>query len=262
MKIYDCFQFYNELDLLDIRLNELNNIVDYFVIVEAELSHNLKQKNLYYQDNKHLFEKFADKIIHIVVKSNEFCDTPMENDKIQRRAILRGIQKADSNDIIMISDLDEIPKSSTLKNFLKDNINILPSVFTQYFFYYYLNTFLSSGGNKLNYGTTLFLKKDIIDDIQKSRDSNLRDHSYNKIPDGGWHFSFLGDKDFVINKIRNFAHNEFNGLTDDQITSFYEKMVDPLGRGDYYNIEKTDDLSILPVYVQENINKFEKYIKK
>jgi beta-1,4-mannosyl-glycoprotein beta-1,4-N-acetylglucosaminyltransferase len=67
MKIIDCFTFYNELKLLEYRLNILYNIVDYFIIVEANQTHQGKSKKLYYNENKNRFEKFQDKIIHIVV---------------------------------------------------------------------------------------------------------------------------------------------------------------------------------------------------
>mgnify|MGYP003659202461 CR=1 FL=1 len=71
-KIYDCFQFFNELDILDIRLNELDSEVDYFIVVEAELSHQLKPKPLYFEENKKRYSKFLHKIIHLVVPANEF----------------------------------------------------------------------------------------------------------------------------------------------------------------------------------------------
>lgn len=261
MKTYDCFQFYNELDLLEIRLNELNDSVDYFVLVESELTHNLNEKPLYYNLNKERYNKFQHKIINLTVKSNEFTNNSMENDKIQRNKINEIIKDVNVDDFILISDLDEIPKKTSLENHIKNNPTT-PAVFSQYIFYFYLNTFLYVNGSNINYGTTLFRKNDIINNIEKSRDGNLRDNSFYKINDGGWHFSFLGDKDFVINKIRNFAHSEFNYLTNEQIINFYENMKDPLNRGNNHTIGKIENNDILPEYVLKNIKKLEHLILK
>ena len=71
-KIIDCFTFYNEMDLLNYRLNILYNVVDYFIIVESTHTYVGKEKKLFYNDNKHLFEKFNDKIIHIIVDDFPF----------------------------------------------------------------------------------------------------------------------------------------------------------------------------------------------
>ena len=70
--IYDCFPFFNELDLLEIRLNELSGVVDRFVLSEAELTHNGDRKPLYFNEHKDRFAKFADKIIHIIVRKDGF----------------------------------------------------------------------------------------------------------------------------------------------------------------------------------------------
>ena len=72
MKIVDCFIFYNELDMLQYRLDTIFNCVDYFIIVESRYTHSGKEKTLYYNDNKHLFESFNSKIIHIVLDELPF----------------------------------------------------------------------------------------------------------------------------------------------------------------------------------------------
>src|SRR3972149_9714059 len=95
VKIYDCFTFFNELEILNIRLNELYNSVDHFVIVESTKTSDGKSKPLYYENNKNLFSKFSNKIIHIVV--NNFEDKNIE--KAQKNAILKGLIDANDNDI-------------------------------------------------------------------------------------------------------------------------------------------------------------------
>lgn len=115
MAIYDCFTFFNELGILEIRLNELYDVVDYFVIVEAKKTHSGQQKELYFQANRDKFKKFEDKIIYIVtdlppIKNNDRWE--LEN--YQRDQIDKGLSKCNDDDIILISDADEIPKKEDI----------------------------------------------------------------------------------------------------------------------------------------------------
>src|SRR5689334_5945992 len=112
--IYDCFIFFNELELLDIRLNILNEVVDKFVLVEATQTHQYKPKPLYYSDNKERFKAFHDKIIHLIV--DELPPNPTNGprnswdmERFQRNCIARGLNDCKPDDVIIISDLDEIP---------------------------------------------------------------------------------------------------------------------------------------------------------
>jgi len=144
MKIYDCFTFFNELDLLEIRLNELNDAVDYFVLVEATKTQTGLPKSLYFENNKKMFEKFNKKIIHVIV--DDMPDIKrgawvLEN--YQRNQIMRGLTKCKDDDIIFISDLDEIPnkndfpeiiKRLTSKRNLAEKVNRLINVKLIYFF--------------------------------------------------------------------------------------------------------------------------------
>ena len=113
MKIIDCFIFYNELDLLTYRLNLLNNIVDYFIIVESTHTFVGKEKSLFFNENKHLFEKFTNKIIHIIVDDfpHKYPNVNISNNDVwnneifQRNAISRGINSIENlteSDLIII----------------------------------------------------------------------------------------------------------------------------------------------------------------
>ena len=119
-RIYDCFTFYNELDLLEIRLNELDPIVDHFVLCEAPVTFKGKPKPLLFKENRERFERFLPKIAHIVVD-----DMPTGPDKksvywqrqtFQRNAIRRGLGDADADDFIILSDLDEIPRATAVES--------------------------------------------------------------------------------------------------------------------------------------------------
>ena len=122
--IYDCFMYFDEDMLLDLRLNVMNKFVDFFVIVESKYTHQgkVKDKKLNLSD----FKKFKDKIIHIYNESKFENYNSWEKENFQRNLIMEGINKAKPDDYILISDLDEIPNLKKYKIFI--NISILYSI--------------------------------------------------------------------------------------------------------------------------------------
>ena len=118
VKIYDCFLFFNELDVLEIRLNELYDVVDYFVLVENPLTFSGNKKPLYFKENKKRFSKFSDKIIHIISPKVN-TDNPWVRERIQRDSILLGLKNAKDEDVIIISDVDEIVKKEKVQEIKK-----------------------------------------------------------------------------------------------------------------------------------------------
>ena len=155
MRIFDCFMFYDEEVVLDIRLNTLKNSVDCFVIVESKFYHNGKKRELKFNiDN---FPKFKDKIIYIVqdeelldletvkkeddegTKSYKLIFNAHKRENFQRNLISQGLVKSNEDDLIMISDVDEIPNLKDL-NVAKVNNKII--IFEQSIFYYKLNRYL------------------------------------------------------------------------------------------------------------------------
>lgn len=113
-KIYDCFPFFNELELLQIRLGELNDTVDYFVLVESIETQRGTPKKLFFEENKHLFAPYLHKIIHVAVRENHPEFSMWEREHFQRNCIARGLKNCKDKDIILISDLDEIPKKNCI----------------------------------------------------------------------------------------------------------------------------------------------------
>jgi beta-1,4-mannosyl-glycoprotein beta-1,4-N-acetylglucosaminyltransferase len=216
MKIVDCFIFYNELDLLTYRLNLLNDVVDYFIIVESTHTFVGKEKNLFYNENIHLFENFNKKIIHVIVddfpykypnidisKSNAWT-----NEFFQRDAISRGINRIDNlsnSDLIIISDLDEIPDPRTLDKIKKDNTKIDISSLEMDFYYYNLNTKFVNKWNPCK-----IISYEVYNIIKKSCTEIRSNNNCPKILNGGWHLSYFGDIYFIQNKIQNFSHQELN----------------------------------------------------
>ena len=158
MAIYDCFQFFNEEHILDLRLNVLDKFVDFFVIVESTTDHQGKQKKLNLNLNN--FKKFKNKIIYIVVDDTaENIKKPHKGgnslvEQHQRNSIMRGLNKCDDNDLIILSDVDEIPDLTKLNSFDKKNKY---AVFSQKAFAYKLNLFNESENNW--HGSKMCLKK-------------------------------------------------------------------------------------------------------
>ena len=149
--VYDCFPFFNELELLEIRLNELDPVVDKFILVEATRTFQKKPKPLYYQENKERFKKFEDKIIHIVVdKFPGFfykwrIPKAWDYDNYQKDQVILGLNNCKSDDVIIISDLDEIPSARLVEKY-KNYPGV--KVFEQLFCNYYLNCVAVSSPNR------------------------------------------------------------------------------------------------------------------
>jgi len=214
MKIIDGFTFYNELDMLLYRLSVLDDIVDYFIIVEATKTHAGKDKILYYEENKHLYEKFAHKIIHIIdeelIVPDITKDEQWNNEIHQRNEIKKGLEFLDlfltNDDILIISDLDEIPDTSMLRYLKENNKQTGYSALAMDFYYYNLNCKIQNekwySARIINYG--LFKNLNLsCNEVRMSTPENV-------IENGGWHLSYFGDGEFIKNKLQNFAHQEFN----------------------------------------------------
>jgi beta-1,4-mannosyl-glycoprotein beta-1,4-N-acetylglucosaminyltransferase len=199
--IIDCFTFYNELTLLEYRLTVLDK-VDKFVLVEATKTHSGKPKELFYEQNKARFQKWADKIVHIIVD-----DFPESNDawvpeRFQRNAIQRGLNTLALNDedTIIISDLDEIPNPAILSHKYSGIYALRQDAY-----YYNLTCFTTPNWTHakiMNWGTYK-----LIGSPQTCRMSRV-----NGIVElGGWHLSYFGNTEFIRNKLLSFAHTEYSG---------------------------------------------------
>ncbi len=262
--IYDTFIFFNELDLLEIRLNELDKVVDKFVLVESLMTFSGEEKPLYFQLNKNRFKKFLHKINHVVVKDindnnllqNRLIAHRAESTKllmrenIQRNAIMKGLIDAKKRDIILISDLDEIPPTQIIVKLSKTIKGGEVCGFKQKVYYYYLN--LLSNETIIGTKATHFENIDFPQNIRQSQKFTL-------IEQGGWHFSFLGGVEKIREKIRAYLHQEYNNQeTMLQIPFFVENRLDIFERPYEYAEVPIDNT--FPKYIQENKDKYLKYI--
>ncbi len=225
--IYDCFSYLDEDLLLNLRLNILNKYVDYFVIVEGNRTWQNNSKELKFDIKK--YEKFKDKIIYIKVTDLPDGRDPYLRENHQRNSILKGLINSKDQDIIIISDLDEIPNPEVFKNFKKE---MRFAVFKQKHFYYKFN--LQSKNNPYWLGSRICLKKYLISP-QWLRDLKFKKRPFwrldkfrlnNIIENGGWHFCNLKKPESLLYKYKNLCE------TDDPI-HFKEKIDEK-----YLNIEE------------------------
>lgn len=218
--VYDCFTFFNELDLLNIRLNILSPYVDKFIIVEAGKTQSLIDKPFYFEENKDKFSNFLNKIIHIKVEDypdNKNNLWEMENH--QRNCISRGFSNLADDDIVIISDVDEIPDPKKFVIF--KNIDFKLASFEQDFYAYFLNLKSISS----NWIGSVAVKYSILKNISPQNIRNHKDRIPTLIKNGGWHFSWLGGAEQAWEKSRSCIEplNKTNLPTKEDFINFFEK---------------------------------------
>ena len=267
MAIYDCFQFFNEEHIVDLRLNILNKFVDTFVIVESTINHQGQNKKLNFDIKK--FSKFKNKINYIIVD-----DTPKDIikphtggeslvEQHQRNSLIKGLKKASDNDLVILSDVDEIPDLNKLKEFDKNKY----AVFSQKMFMYKLNLLNLRESNW--HGSKICLKKN-LKSPQWLRNLKFKKYPFWRldkprniqiIKDGGWHFAYLHTAENISRKIKSFAHGEFNkkNLTDEkEIQKRIENKEDVFNRG--YDLKKIDIDESYPDYIRQNLELLKNWI--
>ena len=295
MKIFDAFMYFNEDLILDIRFNQLNDYVDKFVIVESTYTHSGQPKKLNF--NIQNFKKFSDKIIYITVddkpnnylkintddniqiKQNKQILNAMNLDNYQREKIADGVKIADGNDLILVSDVDEIPNLKLI-NLKKVSSKIL--IFKQFFFHYKFNLYLKG---LTHYGTKGCLKKYFkspqwLRNIKSKKynfyrlDILFSDKKYNSvefIENGGWHFSNLLNEEQIVYKLKSYGHHAdfpkdllnrdlFRKLIDERMI-MYDHSADK--KSDKYSkrIKLSElEFELLPSYVKNNRIKFKEWL--
>ena len=295
MTIYDCFTFFNELDVLEIRLGELYSVVDYFVLVEASQTYQGAPKPLYYLNNADRFQRFRDKIIHVVcefptdrelTKLYPGIPMPWTREYFQRDMIIKGLIGCQDDDIIIISDVDEIPRPNKIRQFACTKG---VKIFEQHLYYYWLNCECVAGPNKRPYrwlGSAMLQFRDLrrpqeVRDLVIATARELHSPRLSVrlaaralrelrgligwpvviVPDGGWHFSYLGGTDKVIEKIRAFAHTEFldpKFLEENRIKKLIESGEDLYGRGFEFRFVELDDS--FPRYIINDVHRWKNFI--
>ena len=296
MKIFDCFMFFDEEMLLDFRLNYLNDYVDKFVIVESKYTHSGKKRDLMFDTDK--FKKFKNKISYIIVdqepkeidevldednedtKNSKYILNAAKRENYQRNFIQQGLKGSEPNDIILVSDLDEIPnlEENDLRN-IKNKIIL----FKQKLFYYKFNLKLNSFEW---FGTKACRKSDLLSpqwlrNIKDKKypfwrlDSLFSKTKYQNIyfiENGGWHFSYMKTAKNIEKKLTSYLHHreyDLEPIGEDKI----QKMIK--NKKPVYNLKADmkkskfqggQDLIItqkdeLPSYIKKNLNKYKQWLE-
>ena len=294
MKIYDCFMYSNEKDLLDLRLKYLDKYVDYFVIVESCFNHKGEKRKLLFNHTK--YKRFKNKIIYLVYKKttnlkrvhksvNEIQKALVESNNAwlrengQRNFIENGLNNAMPNDIILISDVDEIPNLENIDfNRYKEKV----IQFRQEMFYYKFNLKLP---NLIWTGTKGCKKKDLITPqwLRNIKDkkyplfridtilSKTKYISVRFMDNGGWHFSNIKSAKEIEHKLKSYLHHrefDINPLSLKKIEEIIknkiaiydltlDKKAQKIGEGN--KLEKYP-LNKLPKFLQNNLNYYKKWI--
>jgi beta-1,4-mannosyl-glycoprotein beta-1,4-N-acetylglucosaminyltransferase len=262
MRIFDCFIYYDEDLILDIRLRELNKFIHKFIIVESGEDHqgNPKKKNF----NIRNFEEFKSKIeYYYFEKFPEFIKEPWKRENYQRDYLINGLKDAQSEDLIIVSDVDEIPN---LNFFLKKGDFNNYYVFEQKMFYYKLN--LQSKTNPVWHGSKACKKKYLkgthwLRSLKSKKYPfwRLDKIKFKVIADGGWHFSFLKNSHDIKKKLESYAHTEYNNpyFTNlDHINYSIDNKKDLFNRN--INYEKKNIDSSFPEYIRNNKDFFKDWI--
>ena len=286
MKIYDCFGFFNELDLLELRLEILAPIVDHFVIIEYTVTYKGDPKPLYYNENKERYKKFENKIIHQIID-----DVPMDyinlsvdmgKDKLHKQVIdrvikmthfpkthvpyginsygkecvIRALGECTDGDIIMYSDLDEIPNNITVQQILENFDHKKIYNLRQKMYYYYMNCEKNevwNGGWLMDW----YNFKEIPVSEQKVK-------RYGEfIDNGGWHFGFLGGIEGIKTKMLtcdepSFDIPELLKNIEYRVENCQTCGVDIYGRPAQFKFVGIEEM---PQYVQDNYEKYKEYFR-
>lgn len=244
-KVYDCVLFFNEPELLEIRLHELYDHVDKFVVVESIEGFQGKLKPLYYEENKFLFKKFEDKIIHVPLRTRYSTSDPWERKTYQRNQIMQGLTQCRPHDIVLFSDMDEVIRASKIpeiKNALmKGGVDIVGTNLKKYA--YFLNRFerMAPGTVATTYG---YLKNETTP--QHLRHKKSRAHL---IDDAGWHFVHLGGLQRVLSKIE--ASTYANKISNEQKDPDF--LQQEMQKGVFEEIDET-----FPKFIRDNEKHFRK----
>ena len=268
--IYDCFSYWDEDLLLDLRLNILNNYVDYFVIIEGNKTWQNNSKKLSFNIEK--FSKFKKKIIYVPVSDLPDGNDPYLRENYQRNCISKGIVNAKNDDLILISDLDEIPNPKNLNKF---DTKMRFAVFKQKHFYYKFN--LRSKKNPFWHGTRICIKK-YLKSPQWLRELKFKKRPFwridkfrlnNIIENGGWHFCNLKTPERLLYKYKNLCETNdpihFKNKINEKylnINNVEEKLLnkkDIIGRDDTFFKENIDET--FPEFLTRNLNKYKKWVE-
>lgn len=276
MAIYDCFTFFNELDILELRLEELDACVDHFVIGEATRTFSNEPKPLHFAENRDRFARFLPKIIHVAIDDLPAEGDAWDREAFQRDALVRGLGTAKPDDIIMVSDVDEIPFPANIARLTREAMHGRIWFIECDYYTYKLN--LAIEDKWVGLCAIRAIQKKHLPSMQTFRAFRARQSrrlpmpinqainiaknvfrvgrplSHVLVEHGGWHFTFMNTPEKIRYKIASYAHQErntpeFNSLENIQRLIDQERSV--CGR----RLRRVG-LEVMPKTVRENVERW------
>ncbi len=258
MKIIDCFLYNSEDLILNLRLNLLNKYIDKFIIIEARHHHSGGRKEKY-NFNIDNFSKFRNKIEYFQIDNFPNNLSHWERENFHRNYILKGLSNVYKDDYIIISDIDEIPNLENISKILSSKSKY--TAFKQKMIYYKFNLLNISETNW--YGSKM-CKYKFLKNPQWLRKQKVKNYPFyrldkikwNIVENGGWHFSFVMTPKEISNKIKSFAHNEFDKPEFTNVEEIEKKIrfkKDLFGRNFEFKVIEDEEL---PSYIRKNKEKF------
>ncbi len=274
--IFDCVPFFNELDILKLRMEILDPYVDYFVLEESSVTFSGDDKKMIFAQNRQLFDKFKDKIRYVAVTDSPMSGvTTHERDKYQKNQLIRALSDCKPEDIIIFSDVDEIPNPDTLLQVIEHFDAGKIYHLAQRMFYCFLNmeevsgNLLSITGEFSGVDKKQWLGTKVCsfgslppEGIVYLREVSPTDSRSVRIADGGWHFGYMGgdgERDVAKRigiKVQAAAHQEYNN------NRYLNEAVDRLlcgedifGRNAQFKRVEIDET--YPVYLREHQEEYE-----
>jgi hypothetical protein len=267
-KIYQCFPFFNEYDLLELRLTECYDHTDYFVIAESNKTFTGNPKPYNLEENWDRFKQFQDKIIYVKVDDMPNTDNPWLREYHQRNALIRGLTNANDDDIIILSDCDEIPRPRTMQILRNDCEHMMWNL-RHPMFYFKLNyLFIEPQCFRYSSNTVAVVKKFFdqnFGNFQNLRNPNrtAMPYDYNTetvrtIQHAVWHFTYLADPELIDLKLLSYSHTEAHHLVGNyNLDDMIAKNIN-WDAGSIFAKVKIDDY--YPKTVINNLEKWSNYI--
>jgi beta-1,4-mannosyl-glycoprotein beta-1,4-N-acetylglucosaminyltransferase len=278
-KVYDCFTFFNELDLLEVRLNELDGIVDRFVLCESPYTFRGQPKPLVFQENRERFARFLPKIEHIVVDDLPLGGGNKERhyfvkERFQRDALARGLRGAAPDDYVILCDIDEIPRASAIEAIVRANGPKSVHLLEMDYYIYFLNLLVSTGWDKprmARYGDIRRLQslrsggpswapkeRRVLSVLRqwKRMVFGVRPRPWVRVPDAGWHFTSMNGPAAVREKMMAYSHvrpeMENETAIIGQITAVLKRAAANSGDA----TPRIEPLERLPAFIRDNADRF------
>ena len=258
MKIFDCFIFNHEIELLEIRLNILNDYVDKFVITEGDMTFSGLPKESHFLNNKERFAKWEDKIILNQINIPE-CESPWHREIYSRNAMV-NLDIFNDDDLIIMSDGDEIPNPEILEHasdWVSDDTHF---TFEQSCYAYWMNNLYSDKWFGTRAATYKYVNNTTVDDIREGTEDESK-ITGSIITNGGWHFTYLGNEDHIRQKINSFCDRHFDvPEVTENISKNLEDGNDVLNRT-HITYSRVDLDDSFPQYIIDNQEKYSHLIK-